>query len=280
LKWDAKAKVLSGIPTKAQALSYETVYGDPVTIEIKPAETTMAGTYNGMIGYRVEGGEGDPWHAIGNLTVTAAATGKLSAKVVVPQGTYSFSASAWDSVSDGIYRVVMSTKAGDTLCIVLDTTKDWKEDRLIAPSSFRIAKDENSYVAAGWRNEHGKTDAIARDPVASGFISRIKALKKMYLKATKVDDDHYTLETQTAAKGADVTLTFNANGTVAYSGKVAGTKVSGTSTLTVGGESYYTIFDLVVTVSTTRAMHFAMGFDKGPSSTPIPDFEITISEIL
>lgn len=41
----------------------------------------------------------------------------------------------------------------------------------------------------------------------------------------------------TEAKGADVTLTFNANGTVAYSGKVDGTKVSDTSTLAVDGDS-------------------------------------------
>lgn len=275
VKWDKKTEVMSGIPTKAQTIELETVYGDPVTIEILPAATTMAGTYNGLVGYREDGVEGDPWRAVGNLSLSVSAAGKLTAKVLMLKTTYSFTANAWDSVTDGVYRSTMRTKAGDELTLVLDTNGDWRRARITA-STFKRAGDASAYSVSAWRNEHGKTDAIASDPIASEFIARIKAQKKVYLKATPDGDGRYTLEVQAASKGADVTLTFNANGTVSYSGKVNGASVSGSSTLSVDGESYFTIFDLVVPISTTQAMYFAMGYDLGPSSTPLPDFQLRI----
>ena len=63
----------------------------------------LVGTYTGLIGRDVNVEKEDPWMAYGMANVTVAASGKITAKMTLPCGAYSFFAASWDYVEDGVY---------------------------------------------------------------------------------------------------------------------------------------------------------------------------------
>ena len=283
LKFDAKAGKITGVPTakpgpytvtftaskKGEANQVATI---TLNVEAMPAE--IVGSYIGMAGGFEDDADDDTWRAFGMVTLTVAANGKLSAKATLPSGTISFSTNGWDSESNGVYRVEMSTKAGDRLSLELDGNRDWKGARIDTPDSVLTTAKGAVYLVAAWRNEHGKTGNIAADETASDFIAKIIALKKLCFKVTGDAETGYTCdEVPTTDKTANLTLTFDAKGNVKYSGKIGGKTISGTSALNVDGDSYYTIGDLVVPFSKTEALYLALGFDR-EDNEPVPGLDV------
>ena len=278
-----KTYSVAGVPTKAGTFptrftvttagkSKETVL---LPIEVQAMPEDIVGSYTGMIGGLEDPADDETWRAFGMVTLSVAANGKLSAKATRPQGTISFAANGWDSESNGFYRVELSTKAGDRLFLKLDGKRDWKGARIEMPDSVLTTAKGEAYLAVAWRNEHGKTGKIATDKTASDFIARIIALKKLCFKVAGDAEVGYTCEEVPATdKTANLTLTFDAKGNVKYSGKIGGKTISGTSALNVDGSDYYTIGDLVVPLSKTEALYFALGFDRGGNGDPEPDLVI------
>ena len=102
LKW--KNDVLQGVPTKAQTLNLETVYGEPVKIEIKPLPDSVVGTFDGCVYFPPS----DPTNGVANtcdiggtITLTATAAGKISASVKTAKKAYSFSMTSWAKFAEG-----------------------------------------------------------------------------------------------------------------------------------------------------------------------------------
>ena len=278
-----KAYSVAGVPTKAGTFqtkftvttsgkSKETVL---LPIEVRAMPEDIVGSYTGMVGGFADPSDDETWRALGMMTLSVAANGKLSAKTTLPQGAISFSANGWDSESNGFYRVEMSTKAGDRLFLKLDGKRDWKGARIETPDSVLTTAKGVAYLAVAWRNEHGKTGNIAMDKTASDFIARIVALKKLCFRVTSFEDCagrvSYRCEKVPATdKSANLMLTFDAKGNVKYSGKIGGKSISGTAVLNIDGGDYYTIGDLAVPLGKTEALYFPLGFDRADDGAPVP----------
>jgi len=273
--------MITGAPTKAGSfnvvLTVTAVSGAvqsitiPVTVEALPS--WLVGTYTGMVGR----GEGKNWMAYGTFSLTVAATGKISAKVVVPSGSYSFTATRWDEYLEDAFAVQMKTKNGETLSLIVDGTLPWYEARISDTehgNMFTIPNVEPFRVVA-WRNEFGKDGEIAKDPSASDFISKIIALKNVALRVTGSKIEGYNLSLlDSNDRTADLKLTFDAKGNVKYKGKVDGVLISGKTVLLIDGSDYYTILDLVVPIKKAEVMYFVFGFARDELHNPEYDFEI------
>ncbi|MCL1857222.1 MAG: hypothetical protein FWF84_06265, partial [Kiritimatiellaeota bacterium] len=62
-----------------------------------------------------------------SFTATVSAKGKISAKAVSADGTWTFSAPSWSGTTNDLFAAVMATKKGQTLTLVVDTTKAWDD---------------------------------------------------------------------------------------------------------------------------------------------------------
>ncbi len=284
LKYDKKTGLVTGVTT-AKAGSYTVTFtaskkGEEnqvatITLNVDAMPTDIVGAYNGMVGGFADVGDDDSWRARGMVALSVAANGKLSAKATLPSGTISFSANGWDSASNGVYRVEMSTKAGDRLFLELDSARDWKGARVETPHSALKAANGAELLVVAWRNEHGKTGRIASDKTANDFVSRIVALKKLCFKVAGDAESGYTCESVPATdKTANMTLSFSAGGTVKYSGKIGGKSVGGTTTLNVDGGDYFTIGDLAVPLDKTDALYLSLGFDRDERGDPLPELQV------
>ena len=244
-----------------------------MNVVVDPFPTFLVGAYAGLIGR----GEDNAWMAYGNITFSVAANGKISAKVIVPSGSYSFSALGWDAFRDGKFSVAMVTKKSEKLSLSLDAETDWCEARVSGKDEgncFRILGHADFKVWA-WRNEFGKESAIQKDPVATDFISRIVAVKSMKLRIVGNKDEGYDWAVLPSTdKTAELTLTFNTNGTVKYAGIVDGVRISGSTFLCFDGGDYPVIFDLVFPIGKTELMYFSFGFDRDESHTPECSFDV------
>ena len=278
-----KAYSIVGVPTKAAEFavkftvttagkSKETVL---LPIKVEPMPADIVGSYVGLVGEYADAAE-TGWRAVGMVTLSVAANGKLSAKATLPSGTYSFASNGWESAVDGVYKVAMTTKAGDRLYLELNGKSgcDWRSARVSSPSALEIA-GKPSRVVVAWRNEHGKDGKIASDAIAADFVARIAALKKLCYKVTVDAKAGYAVDSVPATdKSANLTVTLDAKGNVKYSGKIGGTSVSGASTLNVDDGDYYTIGDATAPLGKTEALYFALGFDRNADGTPSPELRI------
>ena len=283
LKYDAKTGLITGVPT-AKAGAYTVMFtaskaGEKnqvasITLNVQALPAEIVGAYNGMVnGFMA--GVADFWQASGMMTLSVAANGKLSAKVTLPSGALSFAATGWDADDNGIYKVTMFTKAGDKLSLELDGNRDWRNARIPMPSSILKTAKGVEYLVVAWRNEHGKGGNIAADSVASDFIARIVALKKLCFVVSDNPDVGYTCaEVPITDKSANLTISFSANGAVKYSGKIGGKSVSGTTVLNVDNQDYYTIGNLAVPISKTEALYFSLGFFRAATGEPMSQFDI------
>jgi len=66
----------------------------------------------------------------GSAQVSVSDVGKIAAKIVAAAGTYSFTASGWDSVNEEVYSVRMATKKGDVLTLSCDSGAAWNAHKL------------------------------------------------------------------------------------------------------------------------------------------------------
>ena len=227
MKYDSKKGVITGAPSKAGnyevTLTVTTKYGTKETVRIPVSVTAMpvmaVGTFAGFVSV----GEDN----FGSFALTATDTGKLTAKVIMAAGTVSFSGTCWDAVEKGIYRSTLTTKKGEKLTLMLDSTAAWDANQLsgefttaaIAETKKTAAVPSRTYVVSAQRNAFGKT---------------------WYFTATGDETTGWKLAYTEDTKGAALTMTLKADGSTSIAGKLPnGTDAKGKAvTIKVSASGY------------------------------------------
>ena len=227
MKYDSKKGVITGAPSKAGnyevTLTVTTKYGTKETVRIPVSVTAMpvmaVGTFTGFVSV----GEDN----FGSFALTATDTGKLTAKVIMAAGTVSFSGTCWDAVEKGIYRSTLTTKKGEKLTLMLDSTAAWDENQLsgefttaaIAATKKTAAVPSRTYSVSAQRNAFGKT---------------------WYFAATGDETTGWKLAYAEVTKDAALTVTLKADGSTSIAGKLPnGTDAKGKAvTIKVSASGY------------------------------------------
>ena len=227
MKYDSKKGVITGAPSKAGnyevTLTVTTKYGTKEAVKIPVSVTAMpvmaVGTFAGFVSV----GEDN----FGSFALTATDTGKLTAKVIMAAGTVSFSGTCWDVVEKGIYRSTLTTKKGEKLTLMLDSTAAWDENQLsgefttaaIAATKKTAAVPSRTYSVSAQRNAFGKT---------------------WYFAATGDETTGWKLAYTEDTKGAALTMTLKADGSTSIAGKLPnGTDAKGKAvTIKVSASGY------------------------------------------
>ena len=239
----------AGVPTKAGVYTVVmsatgSVAGEKVNesgmffLSVEPLPEMLVGTFNGCVSMV------DPYDddarsvSVGSLSFVGASTGRLSAKVVRPTGTFSFSAASWDEVSPeaGYAKVAFCDAAGRLLYVTVDLTAGMDEQQL----SGYLYEDELT----------GKVfDCLAQyNAFAAGdaeMLSYAAAVKGAYAFALHGEEEApngqlYSYEYSPTASAANkkLTVSVDATGTVKFAGKYGAKSISGSTVLCVesGGE--------------------------------------------
>ena len=204
LKFDAKTGVITGIATKpgTYTVTFTATKGKDknvatITVNIAALPDTAVGTFNGFV--KAEGGEEN----LGTFQLTATDAGKLTAKVTMAAGTYSFSGTCWDKVEGGFYSVALTGKKGETLTLALDSSAGWNADQLTG--SFAAVSSKPPYQVVARKNAFGKM---------------------WYLSAAGNERDGWSLSYTENTKTAALTVTLNADGSTKIAGKLGTLSVS------------------------------------------------------
>ena len=207
LKWDQKSGTITGVATKAGAytVTFTATRGREkqtatITLNVAALPAGAVGVFNGVV-TSPDGGD-----IVGTLQFTSTAAGKLTAKAVLPGGTYSFSAPCWDWSSGGIYSAQIPTgKAGDVLSIEVNAFGHWSENQLYGQlNEYGVEAQRNVFADAKW-----------------------------YFAAEGDANDGWTLRYTDEAQDAKLTATMKADGTVTFAGTLDGMKISSTGCVNV-----------------------------------------------
>ena len=209
MKYDSKKGVITGTPTTAGdykvVLSVTTKSGAKTSVTIPVSVAAMplmaSGTFSGFVSV----GEDN----FGTFTLTATSAGKLTAKAVTAKGTYSFSKTGWDSVSEDVYSATLKSKKGDVLKLTLDSTLGWDKNQLwgsivtaeIAATKKAAAVPSYSYGVSAQRRAFGKS---------------------WYFAATGDAANGWALAYAENAKAAALAVTLKADGSTAIAGALPG----------------------------------------------------------
>ncbi len=199
MKYDAKAGRITGAPTKAGdynvVVAVTTKSGakrtETIAISVAALPDNAFGTFNGFVK------ADDGVENIGTFQLTATDAGKLTAKVITADGTYSFSGTCWDAVEGDTYSVTLATKKGETLALALDSSAGWDANQLTG--AFAAGSASQPYQVVARRNAFGKTWYFAAD----GGI-----------------ESGWTLSYAANSKAANLTVTLNADGSLKLAGKL------------------------------------------------------------
>jgi hypothetical protein len=259
----------------------KTVVDYVIALTVDPIAPSAVGTYNGLVGRDRAVAYGETFCAVGMITLTAGANGKITAKATLPSGAVSFSASRWDSFADDVYAVEMSAKSGEVLAVLLDSGRDWWVARVDEPSAL-ILPGKEPYRVIAWRNEHGANGQIVADKNARDLIARLplSSKQKAYYALEGAGDAGYNVAGYGSYKPSaknPLELQAGANGTIKYAGKIEGKSFSGSAVLNIIDEGYRhwewssvnecVMGDFVVFPSRTEAVHFVIRF--GPHTDRI-----------
>ena len=217
LKMNADGTV-SGLPTKAGTFTVTftarkgaatTTATAFVTVGAVPA--MAVGTFNGFV--YAPGGNGEP---SGTFTLTATATGKLTAKAVTAAGTTSWSANGWTYADDSVYEatIVQIKKSGKVSVTNAATFSVSLVD--VGYDDFQLSGTLDFGDGEGWnvsaqRNPYGKSGRDYENPEA---VAAVNALAGTYL-----------IDAETGAKVAVTKMT----GAAKLSAKIGGKAVSASS---------------------------------------------------
>lgn len=271
----SKAWFIRGVPTKAGAFEalVQATYRDEATRKAVPGTTTAfgfdvaplgaaAGTFNGLA-TTFDTTNGAP--RLASIALTAAATGKLSAKVQIAGKSYTFAAAGYEYAqleADGSVRLraelenVAKVKVGEGREAVTVTVTNTLGCALLASATN---------TAAVWRDEPVVDIAFAALPDAKGagfqedvwYDGRIvrdgaKIADRTELAAWQAEAaafaGYYTVSLPVAAitdapRGSGyLTLTLDAKGVARVAGLLAdGTKYTGSATLSLAEEDGATV---------------------------------------
>ena len=227
MKYDSKKGVITGAPSKAGnyevSLTLTTKFGTKETVKIPVSVAAMPVMAVGKFDGFVSVGEDN----LGTFTLTTTDAGKLTAKAITAAGTVSFSGTCWDSVEDGVYRVTLTTKKGEKLMLTLDSAAAWDANQLsgefttaaIAETKKSAAVPPRTYSVSAQRNAFGKT---------------------WYFAATGDEMTGWKLAYTEDTKGAALTVTLKADGSISIAGKLPnGTDTKGKAvTIKVSASGY------------------------------------------
>lgn len=272
----SKAWFIRGVPTKASAFEalVQATYRDEATRKAVPGTTTAfgfdvaplgaaAGTFNGLAATS-DTTNGAP--RLASIALTAAATGKLSAKVQIAGKSYTFAAAGYEVAeqeADGSVRLwaelenVAKVKVGEGRAAVTVTVTNTLRCALLASATN---------TAAVWRDEPQVDIAFAALPDAkgagfqedvwynSGRIVRdgAKITDRAELAAWQAEAaafaGYYTVSLPVAAitdapRGSGyLTLTLDAKGKARVAGLLAdGTRYTGSATCSLAEEDGATV---------------------------------------
>lgn len=271
----SKAWFIRGVPTKAGAFEalVQATYRDEATRKAVPGTTTAfgfdvaplgaaAGTFNGLAATS-DTTNGAP--RLASIALTAAATGKLSAKVQIAGKSYMFAAAGYEYAqleADGSVRLqtelenVAKVKVGEGRAAVTVTVTNTLRCALLASATN---------TAAVWRDEPQVDIAFAALPDAkgAGFQEDVWYSGRIVRDGAKITDrtelaawqaeaaafaGYYTVSLPVAAitdapRGSGyLTLTLDAKGKAKVAGLLAdGTKYTGSSTLSLAEEDGATV---------------------------------------
>jgi hypothetical protein len=165
-------------------------------------------------------------HVNGTLTMTVSKVGKISAKVVAKNGTWTFKAPSWSdrveyAADSARFYAKMSTKQGQKLALVLDDAVAWNDAQLTGTcnSALDVFAQRNPFLNR-------------LDPGYSANLAAFNTAHKGYYTLAFEND---TTITNGAALNIPegcgyLTVTLNDKGAAKYAGKLAtGQAVSGNS---------------------------------------------------
>lgn len=202
------------------------------TIEVKPFPTEAVGTFNGILGWDlppvedVDDAAADVLDGVdGTVSLTVAANGKCSVKLVSAGKTYSFSGYPCTVSTEDQFVNISLFDARENWC---DLYLDWSPDGAVANVSGAYECGDGSGNISG-----ASVKALAEADVTDVVASLAKADK---IKAVTQDGELRGPEWCTATwERPTLFFTVNKNGTIRSSGKIEGRAVSGSSILRVSG---------------------------------------------
>jgi len=238
LKFDAKSNTIYGAPTAASKadgkggvkpsdvkITVTTAGKSSITYLVKltvdPLPAWAVGDFNGEC--RMENGE----LPAGTVSLTIAASGKISGKMLENGKTWTLSVGQFNHVehveqvggSDVFYAAVVG-KAGKE--IVTNEVTVSASDGMGVASGLTTTEPTLSWTA--WQNLWKRADTKASQPV---FKKNIDV------------EYHFGAE---GDKNNTVKITFKKDGAVSFSGKIGGVSVSGSSQLVWNGECWQVTF--------------------------------------
>ena len=195
-------KTITLTAKKGNSLASELTF----TLSLNPLPSGALGGFSGFITHPTSG---DAFEDIGTFTLTTTEAGKITAKVITANGTTSFTASHWDSISDsGLCSAHMTTSKGAILDITVNAKAPW--DAMQVSGTF-----------------------------SSGSISgNVTAQKNLFSNTWAFtcignDTDGWILHTAKDAISANLKVTLKANGTTSISGKLGSRNISASGTVNI-----------------------------------------------
>lgn len=244
MKWDAKKKRVTGLPTKpgvyTVVFSVKSRYSDcrgkyptykaSATFNVNPLPECAVGTFSGYTTV----GDGNLSAGSRLVAVTATSGGKITAKV----GALTFSKTGWDEVGGQWWaaatltatRTVGKGKTAKTYTDVLDIeTFDvgWKEDGMTGTIKTYL----NGEVVNADTEFAARKNVFASNEDAKAVAIAVAGTRKFGLYNAEAESGYsYDL----VLGGTALTVSTKSNGAATLAGKIGSTKVSGTAMLECG----------------------------------------------
>ena len=242
--------VLDGVPTKPGVYTVSftatgTMDGVKVNetgmcfITVEAIPDGLVGTFNGSVyiddPYDFES-EFPRTVSVGSLTVTAAATGKITAKIARPTGTYNFTANCWDDIDEvGGATVAICDTKGRMLVLTVESADGDSEYQMTA---FFIEDDK---VGIAFEGRAQRNAFLAGDPDALAVADALKGTYKFVaLSDAGTLGGHlysYQFDPSASTKNTKLTVTVDAKGGVKFAGKYGAKSVSGSTVLAFGTDA-------------------------------------------
>ena len=238
LKFDAKNCVVGGVPTKEGTFTVtftaskkgEKSQGATITLNVKARPSWAVGAFSGEVG----NGESATAEAAadkqGTVSLTIAAAGKISGKILEGGKTWTLSAASFsrvehvEHVEDGVvFHATVIAKSGKLLA-TNEIAVAAVDGIGVLTGTFELSNSQ-TFELTSYQNLWKRADTKASQPV---FKKNIVV-------------EYYALGVS-GDKNNTVKITFKKDGAVSFSGKKDGVSVSGSAQLVWNGEGWQVTF--------------------------------------